>query len=79
MRNEVVLKKIWYHGQCENAWFPLQPIADLRTGVCLPQLLLINYLICIFIDIMKTLKMRFTNGAICTRSIISQMLLAIDY
>ena len=34
MRNEVVLKIIWY-GLCENAWFPWQPIADLRMGVCL--------------------------------------------
>ena len=30
MRNEVVLKD-WY-GLCENAWFPWQPIADLRMG-----------------------------------------------
>ena len=31
MRNGGVLKKIWF-GLCENAWFPWQPIADLRWG-----------------------------------------------
>ena len=31
MRNEVSSKKIWY-GLYENAWFPWQPIADLRMG-----------------------------------------------
>ena len=36
MQNEGVLKKNWY-GLCENAWFPWQPIADLRMGVCLQK------------------------------------------
>ena len=40
MRNGVVQKK-WY-GLCENAWFPGQPIADLR--------------ICIFINIYENIK-----------------------
>ena len=38
-------------------------------------------LICIFINIydMKTLKMCFTNGGIRTRSILSQLLLVVEY
>ena len=35
-------QKIWY-GLCENAWFPWQPIADLRMGVCLQKY---SYLSC---------------------------------
>ena len=87
MQNEGVFKNVWY-GLCKNAWFPWQPIADLRIGICLQKYSYLSCylslttklnLICIFINIMKTLKMRFTNGGICTRSIISQLLLAIDY
>ena len=42
MRNEGVLKIFWY-ALCENAWFPWQPIADLRKGVCLQKY---SYLSC---------------------------------
>ena len=44
MRNEGVLKKVWY-GFCENAWFPWQSIADLRMEVCLQKY---SYLSCYF-------------------------------
>ena len=41
MQNEGVLKK-WYR-LCENAWFPWQPIVDLRMGICLQKY---SYLSC---------------------------------
>ena len=44
MRNEGVLKN-WY-GLCENAWFPWQPIADLRRGAGgMPTKVLISQLL----------------------------------
>ena len=42
MRNEGVLKKIWF-GLCVIAWFLWQPIANLRKGVCLQNY---SYLSC---------------------------------
>ena len=54
MRNEVVLKKFWY-GLCENAWFPWQPIVDLRMGVCLQKY---SYLSC-YVSLTTKLNTKF--------------------
>ena len=42
MENEGVLQKKWF-GLCEIAWFLLQPIANLRRGVCLQNISVVSY------------------------------------
>ena len=41
MRDKGVRKEFWF-GLCENAWFPWQPIAGLRMRVCLQKYLDLN-------------------------------------